>query len=416
MLDSGGTLTLQGRRILLGVCGSIAAYKAPLLVRLLKKAGADVRVIMTRSAHQFVTQETLSTLSEQEVYTSFYKKKGIWTNHVSLGLWAEHFLIAPLSANTMSKMVQGQCDSLLLSVYLSARCGVSVAPAMDEDMYLHVSTKENMKCLASRGVSILPCGRGSLASGLEGEGRMQEPAELFRAMEGVFSSRRYKGKKVMITAGPTYEHFDKVRFLGNYSSGKMGIAIAEAFAREGAEVDLIFGPSHIGVSDTSVRVHSVSSADEMYVCAKKLHKRADISVFAAAVSDYKPKYCSDKKIKKDGKSLTVHLDPNIDIAKSLGGQKQKGQIHIGFALESCDGEQYANEKMVKKSFDMIVLNLLGDAGAGFLHDTNKVSFFFPFRRPLHFPLTSKRRVAENILNAIDTHVLSSNKERASVSS
>ncbi|MEO9801895.1 MAG: bifunctional phosphopantothenoylcysteine decarboxylase/phosphopantothenate--cysteine ligase CoaBC [Reichenbachiella sp.] len=393
---------LKGKKILLGVCGSIAAYKSALLVRLLIKAGCEVRVIMTVSAKTFITPLTLSTLSKNPVVSAFEKDdRGQWENHVELGLWADLFLIAPASANTMAKMAHGLCDNLLTAVYLSAKCPVVIAPAMDLDMYRHPATRQNLKILQSFGHLVLDAEHGELASGLVGEGRMAEPEHLLQQVEEHLSKKkRFEGKQVLITAGPTYEKIDPVRFVGNHSSGKMGLALAHAMASEGARIHLIAGPGQYKLESELIALTHVSSADEMYNEVSAKYDQTDIAIFAAAVADYRPIAPAEEKIKKSGDSMTIELIKNKDIAAEMGKRKTKSQINVGFALETEKEEQYAKEKMDKKKFDLIVLNSLNDNGAGFSVDTNKITIFSVDQPKRHFELKSKQKVAEDIVNCI----------------
>lgn len=393
---------LKGKRILLGVCGSIAAYKSALLIRLLIKAGCEVKVVMTASAKTFITPLTLSTLSKNPVVSSFEKDdQGQWENHVELGLWADLFVLAPASANTLAKMAHGLCDNLLMATYLSAKCPVMIAPAMDLDMYKHPATLQNLKTLQSYGHQVLDAEHGELASGLVGEGRMAEPEQIFIQVETHFSKKkRFEGKRVLITAGPTYEKIDPVRFIGNHSSGKMGLALAHVMANEGAEVQLIAGPGNHPIESDSIRLTKVSTADEMYAAVSEKFESMDISIFAAAVADYRPAAPAEQKIKKTGESMTIELVKNKDIAAEMGKRKASHQINVGFALETEKEEQHAQEKMAKKNFDLIVLNSLNDNGAGFSVDTNKITIFSVDQKPKHFELKSKQEVAHDILNCI----------------
>jgi phosphopantothenoylcysteine decarboxylase / phosphopantothenate---cysteine ligase len=392
---------LTGKKIILGVTGSIAAYKSAILVRLLVKAGADVRVVMTQSSHDFITPLTLSTLSRNAVLTDFIKdKSGEWNNHVALGLWADALLIAPASANTLAKMANGLCDNLLCAVYLSARCPVFFAPAMDLDMLQHPSTKNNIQKLASYGNHILDAGYGELASGLVGSGRMAEPEEIMDLLTRFFATdKRLKGKKVLVTAGPTHEAIDPVRFIGNHSSGKMGFAIAEALASEGADVNLVTGPTQQHTSRKDISVKSVTSAEEMYQACNDLFPSTDITVLSAAVADYKPVEKASQKIKKKDENLTLELTRTHDIASSLGKLKHNGQVIVGFALETEDEKVNAMKKLQSKNFDLIVLNSLNDRGAGFGHDTNKVTIMDSLKAR-SYDLKTKKEVAKDIVEAI----------------
>ncbi|HEY0743471.1 MAG TPA: bifunctional phosphopantothenoylcysteine decarboxylase/phosphopantothenate--cysteine ligase CoaBC [Chryseosolibacter sp.] len=393
---------LTGKKILLGVSGSIAAYKSAVLVRLLVKAGADVKVVMTKSAHDFITPLTLSTLSKNPVLTDFVKdESGQWNNHVELGLWADCMLIAPASANTLAKFASGLCDNLLSAVYLSARCEVFFAPAMDLDMLQHPSTKGNIARLQSFGNRLIEPGYGELASGLTGNGRMAEPEEIVAVLEKHFSSSQVlKGKNVLVTAGPTHEAIDPVRFIGNHSSGKMGFAIAEALAEKGAIVNLVTGPTQQHTKHPRINVKHVTSAEEMYNACATLFPTADITVLSAAVADYKPAVTATQKIKKKDEELTLTLTKTHDIAASLGKLKHNGQIIVGFALETEQEQTNALKKLESKNFDLIVLNSLNDKGAGFGHDTNKITLIDRQQKSRTFELKSKKEVASDIVNAI----------------
>jgi phosphopantothenoylcysteine decarboxylase / phosphopantothenate---cysteine ligase len=393
---------LAGKKILLGVTGSIAAFKSAVLTRLLVKAGAEVKVLMTASAHDFITPLTLSTLSKNPVLTDFVKNKsGEWNNHVELGMWADAMVIAPASANTMAKMANGICDNLLLAVYLSARCPVFFSPAMDLDMLQHPSTKENIARLQSFGNRMINPTFGELASGLVGLGRMAEPEEIVRHLEQHFSrSARLSGKKVLVTAGPTHEAIDPVRFIGNHSSGKMGFAIAEALANEGASVNLITGPTQQHTQHPLISVKAVTSAEEMYNACTQLFPTTDITVLSAAVADYKPTVRADQKIKKKDDVLTLELTKTHDIAASLGKLKHNGQVIVGFALETEQENANALKKLESKNFDLIVLNSLNDPGAGFGHDTNKITIIDRKQQQKSFALKNKKEVAQDIVNAI----------------
>ena len=394
---------LKGKKILLGVSGSIAAYKAAFLVRLLVKAEAEVKVILTDAAKDFVTPLTLSTLSKNPVLSSFTKgENGEWNNHVELGLWADVMLIAPASANTISKMANGACDNLLLATYLSARCPVFFAPAMDLDMYQHPSVQANILKLQSFGNQLIEAREGELASGLVGQGRMAEPEELADILASHFGENAdLAKKKVLITAGPTYEAIDPVRFIGNYSSGKMGFAIALEAANRGAEVTLVAGPTHLKINHPLVNRIDVKSGKEMYEAALAHYKTSDINIFSAAVADYAPIHSADKKIKKSsGDNMHIELAETTDIAKALGAQKGAHQLNIGFALETDNEQDNAQKKILSKNFDMIVLNSLQDAGAGFGHDTNKISIIDKANNITHFELKSKTEVAKDIIDAI----------------
>lgn len=392
---------LQNKKIVLGITGSIAAYKACLLVRLLIKKGADVQVVMTPAAKEFITPLTLATLTQKPVVSEFFDRRdGSWHSHVSLGLWADAMLIAPASASTIGKMANGIADNMLVTTYLSMRAPVFVAPAMDLDMYAHPSTQQNLQKLVSYGNHIIEPGTGFLASSLEGKGRMEEPERIVEALEQFFTKQSsLSGKKVLITAGPTYEKIDPVRFIGNYSSGKMGFALAEVCAERGAEVTLVAGPVTLKTKHPAIRRIDVESAVEMYEAATRNFSDADIAILCAAVADFTPKVTADKKIKRKGDNLTLELQPTQDIAAALGAVKRKGQVMVGFALETDDELANARKKLEKKNLDLIVMNSLQDEGAGFRVDTNKVTFID--RQGLTaFGIKSKREVAEDIVERI----------------
>ncbi len=391
---------LQGKKILIGITGSIAAYKTILLVRLLVKAGAEVKVIMTPAANDFVTPLTLSTLSKHPVISDLFAE-GSWSNHVMMGRWADLMLIAPLSCNTLGKMANGLCDNMLMATYLSATCPVVVAPAMDEDMWHHPVTSENLTRLAGFGNKIIPVEKGELASGLYGDGRMAEPETIIRFIEdNFFQEKDLEGKRVLVTAGPTYEPIDPVRFIGNHSSGKMGIAIATELARRGATVDLVIGPSANGRQADGVSLHRVQTAVEMYEVCTAIFKNADVAVMSAAVADYTPAAYASQKIKKTGDVLQVELTRTKDILKSLGEMKKPGQLLVGFALETSNEREYALGKMSSKNADMIVLNSLNDEGAGFGHDTNKITIFEKDGGELSYERKPKQQVAKDIVDRI----------------
>lgn len=396
---------LKGKKILVGITGSIAAYKAAFFVRLLVKAGAEVKVVMTEASKTFITPLTLSTLSKNPVLSSFTNgDQGEWNNHVELGLWADVMMIAPASANTLGKMANGLCDNLLLATYLSARCPVFVAPAMDLDMYQHPSTKANLVKLASYGNHVIEAEDGELASGLSGVGRMAEPEHLVAHLEEFFDSKKkLKGKKVLITAGPTYEAIDPVRFIGNHSSGKMGYALAEEADAQGADVTLISGPTHLN-APKGVKLIKVSSGQEMYEAALANYISTDINIFAAAVADYAPKTVAAQKIKKDDDEMNITLSKTIDIAKALGIEKKPGQFNVGFALETENELENAKGKIKKKNFDMIVLNSLNQAGAGFGYETNKITLIDKANNIQDFELKTKQEVAKDIIQAISEKI------------
>ena len=395
---------LAGKKILVAVCGSIAAYKAAFFIRLLVKNGAEVKVLMSESAKDFISPLTLSTLSKNPVHSTFIKNEaGQWTNHVELGLWADLMIIAPLTANTLGKMANGICDNILLATYLSARCPVMIAPAMDLDMYQHPTTKENLRKVQAHGTLLLEAHSGELASGLVGIGRMQEPEDLLDTIIKFLSgSEKLKGKKVLITSGPTHESIDPVRFIGNHSTGKMGREIALEFARRGASVEFISGPVQHLPEHPNIKTHSIRSADELYEKAKEIFPNTNISVFAAAVADYKPEKAFSSKIKKENQSLELKLTPNPDIASELGKLKSKGQINVGFALETDEEESNAKAKLEKKNFDMIVLNSLKHKGAGFAHDTNQITIYTKDNNTVNFELKSKHQVAIDLVDMIES--------------
>jgi phosphopantothenoylcysteine decarboxylase / phosphopantothenate---cysteine ligase len=393
---------MKGKKILLGITGSIAAYKAIYLVRLLVKSGAEVKVITTPSAKDFVSPLTLSTLSHHPVLTDLFDEQS-WANHVMLGRWADVMLIAPLSCNTMAKMAHGQCDNLLLAAWLSATCPVVIAPAMDEDMWQHPATKQNLTQLQSFGNTIIPVDKGELASGLFGEGRMAEPDSIMKFLEdNFFLTRQLAGKKVLVTAGPTYEAIDPVRFIGNHSSGKMGIAIAKELYRRGADVSLILGPSAVDFSANGIKLVRVTSAGDMYSACHKLFEEMDMAIMSAAVADYTPVKKAEQKIKKEEAEpgLTLELRKTKDILKSLGAIKKEKQILVGFALETVNEKEYALKKLAVKNADMIILNSLNDWGAGFGHDTNKITIFQKDGTERHFETKSKDEVAKDIVDTI----------------
>ncbi len=400
-------MSLQGKKIILGVCGSIAAYKAAFLVRLLVKEKAEVQVIMTKAAQEFITPLTLATLSKRPVLSQFSPdlSTGQWNNHVDLGLWADLLLIAPISAHTLAKFASGHCDDLLTAVYLSARCPVWVAPAMDLDMYQHPSVQTNLKKLTSYGNTIVDAEEGELASGLSGVGRLAEPEHIIQKLSAFFEhSQSLQGKKVLITAGPTQEPIDPVRYLTNASSGKMGYALADEAAQRGAQVELISGPVSLEINHSAITVTSVTTAEEMIEAAQERFSKTNISIFAAAVSDYAPTQKYSQKIKKKDDTLTLTLRKNPDIAQTLGKRKTEGQILIGFALETNNEITHAYQKLKKKNLDIVVLNSLNDAGAGFGHDTNQVSLLNRKNTDiLKFNLKDKADVARDIWNFIEQY-------------
>ncbi|MCR6719954.1 MAG: bifunctional phosphopantothenoylcysteine decarboxylase/phosphopantothenate--cysteine ligase CoaBC [Chitinophagaceae bacterium] len=391
---------LKGKKIVLGITGSIAAYKSIFLLRLLVKEGAQVKVILTPAARDFVSPLTLSTLSKEPVLTELFDEQS-WANHVMLGRWADLMLIAPASCNTISKMAHGACDNLLLATYLSATCPVWLAPAMDEDMWHHPATKENLQKLRSFGNRILPVDQGELASGLYGDGRMAEPQLILELIRAYFANNQVlKGKRVLITAGPTYEALDPVRFIGNHSSGKMGIAIAREIAERGGEVTLVLGPSSVKFNENGIEVIRVTSAQEMYNACLERFAATEIAILSAAVADYTPIAKAEQKMKKEGEGLQVELKRTPDILKSLGERKHNGQVLVGFALETENEIENARGKLQRKNADMIVLNSLNDAGAGFGHDTNKITIIYRDGAIKGFDTRSKDDVAKDIVDAL----------------
>lgn len=399
---------LTGKKILLGITGSIAAYKIPLLARLLKKDGAEVRVVMTPSAKDFVTPLTLSTLSGNPVLThGFDHETGKWESHVELGLWADLFVIAPASANTMAKMAHGIADNYLLTVCLSAKCPVMFAPAMDLDMYKHQATQQNIKTLVERGCIFIAPSSGELASGLCGEGRMEEPQKIYERIKSFFQTKlNFSGKKVLITAGPTYEAIDPVRFIGNHSSGLMGIEVARAFADQGADVTLVLGPSNISPNRKNINLIPVTSAKEMYDAVMAFFPKTDIAVLSAAVADFRPEMVAEHKIKKnpDNDTFTIKLVKTEDILKSVGKIKTENQTVVGFALETENGLENAKKKLHTKNIDLIVLNEMNESGVGFKTKTNKITIINKDDQVTSFDLKQKNEVAVDILNAIYQYI------------
>jgi phosphopantothenoylcysteine decarboxylase/phosphopantothenate--cysteine ligase len=397
-------MTLQGKNILICVSGGIAAYKITYLVRDFIKKGAEVQVLMTPSAENFVSKLTLSTLSKKPVFSDFYSENGTWNNHVELALWADVMIMAPCTANTLAKMVHGMCDNLVLATYMSAKCPVFIAPAMDLDMYQHPSTKQNLELAEDFGHHIIPAEFGELASGLSGQGRMAEPETISQIIEDFFNSNKtLAGKTVLITAGPTYEAIDPVRFIGNHSSGKMGFAIAEEAANRGAKVILISGPSAENINHKNIAIYRVKSAKEMFSKVFDFYENVDIAIASAAVADYAPKEIASEKIKKKEDFLTLELVKNPDILKTMG-ERKKNQFLVGFALETQNEEENAKSKLQKKNLDMIVLNSLRDEGAGFQGTTNKIKILTPDSL-VEFPLKSKKEVAKDLLNFVEEHMV-----------
>lgn len=395
---------LNNKKVLIGITGSIAAYKIILLVRLLVKANAEVRVVMTKASADFVSPLVLSTLSKNKVLIDI-SAENEWSNHVMLGRWADVFLIAPLSCNSLAKMANGFCDNLLLAIYLSATCPVVVAPAMDEDMWHHPTTKNNIAKLESYGNKILLVRKGELASGLFGEGRMMEPEEIYvYLIEQFFRTNQFINKKVLITAGPTYEAIDPVRFIGNNSSGKMGFAIAEEFYLQGAEVTLVTGPTNQKITFKGIKVVQVTSADEMFTSCGNAFKKTDIAIMSAAVADYTPTTTENQKIKKKTLTLNLNLAKTKDILFSLGQIKKKHQFLVGFALETNNETQHALEKLKNKNADCIVLNSLNDLNAGFGYDTNKITIINKDGTAIKFELKTKKEVAKDIISYIENKI------------
>ena len=398
-------MALKGKKILLAISGGIAAYKMNYLVRDFVKKGAEVKVILTPSAENFVTKVTLSTLSKNAVYSDFYDQNGTWNSHVELALWADVLLVAPCTANTLAKMVHGICDNLVIATYMSVKCPVFIAPAMDLDMYAHPSTKENLEKAERFGHHIIPAEFGELASGLEGQGRLAEPETILQKIEDFFAqnqSKNLEGKTVLITSGPTYEAIDPVRFIGNHSSGKMGFSLAEEAVKRGAKVILISGPTSQKTNHKNIEIHRITSAKEMYDEVFKYYEKVDIAIASAAVADYAPKIVAKEKIKKSEEEFTIELVKNPDILKTMG-EKKTHQFLVGFALETQNEEENAKSKLQKKNLDMIVLNSLRDEGAGFQKDTNKVKILTHSEQK-EFSLKSKDEVAKDILDFVETQL------------
>ena len=393
-------MTLRGRHIILGVTGSIAAYKAAMLVRLLVKEGAEVKVMMTPLAKEFITPLTMATLSRNPVLVDFFDpENGTWNSHVDLGLWADAVLIAPATANTLAKMAAGIADNLVLTTCLSARCPVFAAPAMDMDMFRHAATTQNLQTLRARGVHIIEPSTGELASGLDGKGRMEEPENIVRYLADALKTGDCTGKKILVTAGPTYEPVDPVRFLSNHSSGRMGYALAEELARRGAEIILVSGPTSLQVKHPAICRIDVTTASEMYRAAITHFPETDASILAAAVADFTPETAQSEKI-KNKQEFDLKLVPTTDIAAELGKMKRPGQVLAGFALETHDETENAMKKLTRKNFDFIVLNSLNDAGAGFGHTTNKITIIDKDGNSTHFGLKPKDKVARDIVDKL----------------
>ncbi len=391
---------MKGKKIILAVTGSIAAYKAAFLTRLFIKVGAEVQVLMTESAKHFITPLSLSTLSKKPVFTEIISEES-WNSHVELGLWADAMIIAPCTATTLAKLATGMSDNIVTATYLSARCPVFIAPAMDLDMWTHPATVRNVNILRGDACHLIPVGHGELASGLVGDGRMAEPEDIMAILDHYFNSKQdFKNKKILITAGPTYEALDPVRFIGNRSSGKMGISIAEELAERGAEVVLVLGPSKLTTDHPSVLTIRVESAQQMYEASMSHFPHCHAAILAAAVADYRPKQVSDVKIKKKEGDMSIELEKTPDIAAALGQQKREGQILVGFALETNNELENAVSKLKRKNLDFIVLNSLRDTGAGFSYDTNKVSIIFDENHVKEFDLKNKDDVARDIVNEL----------------
>jgi phosphopantothenoylcysteine decarboxylase/phosphopantothenate--cysteine ligase len=395
---------LQGKKFILGISGGIAAYKCAALTRLLVKEGAEVQVIMTRLAKQFITPLTMATLSKRPILVEFFNpENGDWNSHVDTGLWADAMIVAPATANTMGKMANGVADNLLITTYLSARCPVFVAPTMDLDMFQHPSTQRNMDTLRSYGNHLIEPNSGELASGLVGKGRMAEPEEIVTALKTFFAQSGkmdLAGKKVLVSAGPTHEKIDPVRFIGNYSSGKMGYAIAEELANRGADVTLVSGPTHLSVKHHNIRLINVVSAQDMFEACSQVFETADAAIMSAAVADYTPAFKADEKIKRTADNMVIDLKATTDVAAALGQKKTGRQVLVGFALETQDALDNARKKLVNKNLDFIVLNSLADEGAGFNSDTNKITIIGKDNKTQEFALKSKTDVARDIVDEL----------------
>jgi len=397
---------LKGKRIVLGITGGIAAYKVATLIRILKKNGAEVKCILTPASSDFISPLTVATLSENPAYQVFWNNEnGVWTNHVELGAWGDLMVIAPLTANSLAKMATGLCDNLLMASYLSAKCSVMVAPAMDLDMYAHETTTDNLELIKRHGVQVIPAESGFLASGLEGQGRMAEPETIAETIESFFKKREtLKDQRILITAGPTYEGIDPVRFIGNHSSGKMGFNIAEEALERGAEVTLVTGPTNCSLEHKRLTRIDVRTADQMLEAVQKNFDSCTGGIFAAAVSDYKPATEANQKIKKSSDSMTIQLVKNPDILMNTGQSKRTDQWLIGFALETQNALANAKGKLQRKNLDLIVLNTLEDQGAGFGHDTNKITLLDKNNNSTKFELSSKREAASNILTYLSQNI------------
>lgn len=403
---------LKGKHILLGITGSIAAYKSAVLVRLLVRQGAEVKVIMTEMAKQFISPLTMATLSKNPILVEFYNpENGDWNSHISLGMWADLYIIAPASANTLSKMATGIADNLLLTTYLSARCPVMVAPAMDVDMFLHAATQNSIEILLKRGIKVIEPASGELASGLDGKGRMEEPTVIFKIIEEFFlANNSLSGKKILINTGPTQEAIDPVRYISNHSSGKMGYALAEECAARGAEVFLVSGPTSLTIEGSNITRIDVVSAEQMYnQTLSCFGKGVDAAILCAAVADFTPVKAADEKIKREKENYNLELTPTKDIAASLGALKREGTILIGFALETSNELSNAHKKLKNKNLDAIVLNSLNDKGAGFGSDTNKISIINKNGEVSEYPLKDKTEVAKDIVDLVEKLLLCSNR-------
>jgi len=396
---------MKGKNVIVGITGGIAAYKAAILIRLLVKEGAEVQVLMTSMGKQFITPLTVATLSKRPILVDFYNpENGSWNSHVDLGLWADAMIIAPATANTIGKAANGIADNLLLTTYLSAKCPIFWVPAMDLDMFAHKAVQKNINTLQIFGNLIIDAESGELASGLYGKGRMAEPETIVEYLKKYFNSQKQlQNKKALVTAGPTYEQIDPVRFIGNYSTGKMGIEIAESLANQGAEVTLILGPVNHKITHQNIKIISVKSAEEMYLETSEKFQNTDIAVFAAAVADFRPENIEITKIKKTANSSMIKLVPNVDIALEMGKLKKKNQISVGFALETDKEIENAKLKLEKKNFDFVVLNSLRDSGAGFGHDTNKITIFDSNNKIINFELKTKKEVAQDIVDKISEY-------------
>lgn len=393
---------LKGKHLIIGITGSIAAYKAANLIRLLVKEGCDVKVVMTPLAKEFITPLTVATLAKNPILVDFFNpENGEWNSHVDLGLWADAYLIAPATANTMAKMANGVADNLLLTTYLSARCPVFIAPAMDLDMLQHPATQKNIQTLRTYGNHVIEPTSGELASGLVGKGRMEKPEAIVAYLTNFFSEKKkFNGKRCLVNAGPTHEPIDPVRFIGNHSSGKMGFAIAQELASRGAQVELVSGPTQLSAESPNITITRVTTASQMAEACLNLFASADLTILSAAVADFTPLHTAENKIKSGNENLTIQLTPTTDIAQQLGKSKKEDQILVGFALETSDEVANAQAKLIKKNLDLIILNSLRDDGAGFGKDTNKVTIFDKHNDALVIPLKTKKEVAVDIVDAI----------------